>query len=119
MTPHVFLIWMTNLFFDTVGQLSFKAAATRNAGHEGLEHWKDMAGRPWLWLGFLCYVAEFVTWVAFLSVVELSVGVMLASVDMVVIMVAGRILFKEDLTPWRLIGLALIAAGVVFVGMGA
>lgn len=117
MTPLVFLIWMTNLFSDTVGQLSFKAAATRNSGHEGLKHWQDMAKRPWIWLGFCCYIVEFVTWIAFLSVVELSVGVMLASIDIVVIMVAGRIFFKEELTPWRLAGLVLISAGVTFVGM--
>lgn len=117
MTPFVFLIWMTNLLFDTVGQLSFKAAATRHSGHSGARHWLDMAKRPWIWLGFGCYVAEFVTWIAFLSIVDLSVGVMLASIDMAVIMVAGRIFFKEALTPWRLAGLALISAGVVFVGM--
>ena len=117
MTLSIFLVWMTNLFFDTVGQLSFKAAATRHSGQSGLAHWKDMAKRPWLWLGFFCYIAEFVTWIAFLSVVDLSVGVMLASVDMVVIMIAGRIFFKEDLTPWRIAGLALISAGVIFVGM--
>ena len=117
MTSFIFLIWMTNLLFDTVGQLSFKAAATKHSGYAGLNHWKDMAKRPWIWFGFICYIAEFITWIAFLSVVDLSIGVMLASIDMVVIMVAGRILFREDLTPWRLAGLVLISAGVIFVGM--
>lgn len=117
MTLYILLIWMTNLFFDTVGQLSFKAAAIRNSGNTGLAHWQDMFSRPWIWLGIFSYVMEFVAWVAFLSLVQLSVGVMLASFNMVVIMVGGRVFFKEKLTLWRLLGLAFITLGVIFVGM--
>lgn len=117
MKPFVLLVWMVNIFFDTVGQLSFKAAATRHNGLSGWRHWRDMFSRPWIWLGFLSYIAEFIAWVAFLSLVELSVGVMLASINMVVIMVGGRIFFNEKLTMWRLLGLAFISMGVILVGM--
>ena len=60
-----------------------------------------MASRPWLWFGICCYVLEFFVWMAFLSQVELSVGVMLGSFNIVVIMLAGRLFFKEKLTRWR------------------
>jgi len=113
-----FTIWVINISFDTAGQLSFKAAAVRNSGYSGLAHWRDMARRPWIWLGMVFYVGEFVCWVAFLSLVPLSVGVMLASINIVAIMVAGRLLFGERLTPWRLAGMALITAGVAVVGLG-
>lgn len=118
MTFLAFVIWMLNISFDTVGQLSFKAAAVKSIGHSGLDHWKDMARRPWIWMGVSFYVGEFVCWLAFLSLVPLSVGVMLASINIVVIMVAGRILFRERLTRWRVAGMALITLGVAIVGLG-
>lgn len=118
MTFMAFIIWMINISFDTAGQLSFKAAAVKNSGYSGLDHWKDMARRPWIWIGGAFYIGEFICWVAFLSLVPLSVGVMLASINIVAIMVAGRILFGERLTRWRLAGMVLITAGVAIVGLG-
>ncbi|CVK18851.1 MULTISPECIES: hypothetical protein [Sporomusa] len=112
------LVWLANITCDTIGQLSFKAAAVKSAEHSGLSHWKDMAKGPWLWVGILFYIVEFVCWVAFLSLVPLSVGVMLASINIVVIMVAGRIFFSEQLTGWRLAGMTLISVGVAVVGLG-
>jgi multidrug transporter EmrE-like cation transporter len=41
---------------------------------------------------------------------------MLGSINIVVIMIAGRFLFKESLSKWRLIGIMLIACGVTVVG---
>ena len=76
-----------------------------------------MARRPWVWVGLACYVIEFVLWLAFLSLVPLSQGVLLAAISTVVIMVAGRIWFKEALTPLRICGLVLITAGVTIVGL--
>ena len=111
------LIWLTNITCDTVGQLSFKAAAVKSAGHNGLNQWQDMVKGPWLWAGILFYIVEFVCWVAFLSLVPLSVGVMLASINIVVIMVAGRIFFGERLTGWRVDGLTLFFVGVAVVGL--
>ena len=101
------------------GELFFKAAASEHtAGAGGLAHWKRMASRPWLWFGICCYVLEFFVWMAFLSQVELSVGVMLGSFNIVVIMLAGRLFFKEKLTRWRVTGISLITLGVAIVGVG-
>lgn len=118
MSALAFFVWMANIAFDTAGQLSFKAAAVKSASHSGLGHWKDMLCRKWIWIGIFCYIAEFVCWVAFLSLVPLSIGVMLASINIVVIMVAGRMFFGEQLTVMRVIGMILISVGVVVVGFG-
>jgi len=119
MTPLAFWALVINLTFDTIGQLSLKAAAIGSVEHSGLAHWKDMAKKPWLWIGLSAYVAEFIFWIAVLAIVELSVGVMLISFNMVIIMIMGRILFKERITPKRLTGILLIAAGVFVVGFGS
>ena len=107
MTALIVFLWIANMLVDTGGQLFFKAAASEHtAGAGGLAHWKRMASRPWLWFGICCYVLEF------------SVGVMLGSFNIVVIMLAGRLFFKEKLTRWRVTGISLITLGVAIVGVG-
>lgn len=118
MTLLVVFLWISNMLVDTGGQLFFKAAATRELSSSGIAHWKGMACQPWLWLGIFCYIFEFFIWMAFLSQVELSIGIMIGSFNIVVIMLAGRLFFNERLTRWRVLGISLITLGVIIVGFG-
>jgi len=45
-------------------------------------------------------------------------GVLLGSINIVAIMLAGRLLFDERLTRMRLAGIGLICTGVAIVGLG-
>ncbi len=116
--PLALLLWGLNAVFDTAGQLALKAAAVDPLAGDGLARWRWMAARPWLWLGVGCFVIEFGLWLAFLSLVPLSQGVLLGSINIVVIMVVGRLLFAEALTRLRVAGIVLISVGVAVVGMG-
>jgi drug/metabolite transporter (DMT)-like permease len=118
MTQLAVFLWLVNMLVDTGGQLAFKMAASHGAPVSMLGHWKHMAARPWIWLGVFCYLGEFLVWTAFLSQVELSAGIMLGSINIVAIMLAGRLLFRERLTFWRVSGILLIAGGVAVVGFG-
>lgn len=117
MSTTTIALWLFNIFLDATGQLTFKAAAVDPHSSDGLAHWLHMAKRPWLWIGIACYVVEFIMWIAFLSLVPLSVGVLLGCINIVVVMIAGRLFFAERLTPMRLVSILLIAAGVAAVGM--
>ncbi len=110
-------LWLLNVMLDTVGQLSIKAAAGDPDAGDGIARWRHMAARPWIWLGVCAYVVEFLVWIAFLSLVPLSEGVLLGSINIVVIMLAGRWLFREKLTPLRVTGISLITLGVAVVGL--
>ena len=110
-------LWLLNIVLDTGGQLTFKAAAGDEAAGDGLARWKHMASRPWLWLGIGSYVVEFLVWIAFLSLIPLSEGVLLGSINIVAIMLAGRFLFGEKLTRLRVLGIALVTFGVAIVGL--
>lgn len=113
----VVCLWVLNVLVDSGGQLAFKAAASDPNAGDGLARWRWMAARPWLWIGVACYVVEFMAWLAFLSLVPLSEGVLLGSINIVAIMLAGRWLFREQLSRWRLAGMLLITAGVTLVGL--
>ncbi|WP_370678538.1 EamA family transporter [Comamonas sp. GB3 AK4-5] len=118
MSPLVITLWVLNVLVDSGGQLAFKAAASEPGELAGTQRWRFMAARPWLWVGVGCYVAEFVLWLAFLSLVPLSDGVLLGSINIVAIMVLGRVLFKEKLAPMRVAGIVLVSVGVGIVGLG-
>ena len=107
------------LIGNTAGQLLFKAASLRTNSDEGSPtYFRQLAVQPTLWLGVLLYLVEFLVWLAFLSVVPLWQGVMVASIDILAVMLAGRVLFGEQITPPRLLAVSLIAVGVVLVGWG-
>jgi drug/metabolite transporter (DMT)-like permease len=116
MSATVVTLWLLNVLLDTFGQLSFKAAAAAPGLGEGTARWRAMARRPWIWIGLGCYVGEFLVWLAFLSLVPLSEGVLLGSINIVAVMIAGRILFNEKFSPLRTAGILLVAAGVAVVG---
>lgn len=119
LTPLVATLWLLNVLVDSGGQLAFKAAAGDPRAGAGLARWAWMARRPWLWIGVGCYVAEFLLWLAFLSLVPLSEGVLLGSINIVAIMIAGRCLFGEKLSRLRVTGILLISVGVAIVGWPA
>ncbi|MCL1860382.1 MAG: EamA family transporter [Proteobacteria bacterium] len=117
-TVTIVLLWLINLVTDTGGQLAFKAAAIENREAQGWAHWRHMLGRPWIYIGAIAYIFEFVAWLAFLSTVTLAEGVLLGMAGIVTVMVGGRLWFKERLTRPRTIGISLILAGVALVGLG-
>lgn len=117
LTPLAVALWLLNSVFDTAGQLALKAAAVDPFAGDGLARWRRMSRCPWLWLGIACFVVEFGLWLAFLSLVPLSEGVLLGSINIVLIMVVGRLLFRERLSPLRLAGILLISGGVALVGL--
>lgn len=118
MSSVVFVVWFLTILIDTIGQLAFKAAAAQHKNLSGLNYWQKLFKQPWLWAGIFCYIFEFVIWLAFLSLVPLSEGVMLGSINIAVILIAGRLFFNEKLTFNRLAGVVCICIGVAIVGIG-
>ena len=116
MTPLASILWLANLLVDTAGQLAFKAAASSADGHHGANSWKKMFMNRWIWAGVFCYIFEFFLWLAFLSIVPLSLGVLVGSLSIFTVTIGGRVLFGERLTPSRVIGTSLIALGVALTG---
>jgi drug/metabolite transporter (DMT)-like permease len=102
----------------TIGHIALKYAATQNSSSVSKkDEWKFMLSRPAIWVGMICFSFEFLVWLAFLSLISLSEAVLLGTMSMVTIALAGRMIFRERLDSMRLIGISLIALGVVLVGI--
>lgn len=118
MSPFALGLLAVVLIGNTAGQLMLKGAAVRahRAGDDG--HWNALLREPLLWAGVATYVFEFFVWLAFLSVVPLWQGVMVACIDILLVMIGGRVFFGEHITPPRVSAIFLIAVGVLMVGLG-
>jgi drug/metabolite transporter (DMT)-like permease len=109
---------LLNIVLDTTGHLAFKTAAI--AEHAtAWQRWKVMLRSPPLWLGVGCFCIEFLAWLALLSLVPLSLAMLIGSINIVVVMMAGKLLFGERLDRMRVIGMCLITLGVALSGGGA
>jgi len=109
------LVWLLNIVVDTVGHMAFKRAAIME--HETEWHrWKQMLSSFPLWVGIVCFCLEFALWLVLLSLLPLSLGVLLGAINMVAIMVAGRVIFRELFDPMRILGVIFITFGVALVG---
>ena len=118
MSPLATLLWASNLLVDTCGHLCFKAAANRTGDVEGAAHWRAMAKGPMMWIGIACFAAESWLWLALLSYVPLSLAVMVGSINIIGVMIGGRLLFAEKITKARLAAIGLVAIGVALAGWG-
>ena len=67
-------------------------------------------------LGIFLYAIEYVLWIAFLAAVDISKAFPLSSVQIVLILLASRIILKEHINQYRWLGATLIIAGIYFVG---
>ncbi len=118
MSPLATLLWLINLIFDTAGQLALKAASLHGKELDGFARWKAMAANIFIWIGIGCFVGEFFFWLSFLSLVPLSQGVLVGCVNILGVMIGGKIFFNEKITLARAGAISLIALGVALVGWG-
>ncbi len=118
MMNNVAAFWLANLVCDAIGQLSLKAASRAAGTDEGSSHWKKLAQSPWLWIGLAAFALEYIFWLSFLALVPLGMGLFVGSANVVCVMIGGRLLFDEKLTPMRLAAMGIIVAGIAMVGWG-
>jgi drug/metabolite transporter (DMT)-like permease len=114
-SPSATLFWLLNIALDTVGHLAFKRAALTEHESEW-RRWKNMMSLPALWLGVVCFALEFVVWLALLALIPLSLAMMIGSINVVIVMFAGRFLFHERLDRMRIAGMCFVTLGVALAG---
>lgn len=103
-------LWIANVALETFGQLALKAAAERES------RWARLLRSRWLWAGIIAFTVQFAAWLALLSLLPLGKAMLINSITIVTVVIAGRAFFKERLTPLRVAGAALVSIGVALAG---
>lgn len=71
---------------------------------------------PAMWIGVVCFGLEFLVWLALLSLIPLSLAMLIGSINVVLVMLAGKIIFHERLDRMRIAGMGFITLGVALAG---
>jgi multidrug transporter EmrE-like cation transporter len=72
---------------------------------------------PQIVIGGFCYILGFVIWLNVLQIMPLSIAYPSSSVVYVVVIVLSALFLAEPITAFKLIGMACICTGVVFIGL--
>jgi len=118
MTAEIVLLLAVSIACDVFGQLVFKVGADRlpSPGKAGIRDFiVQLVAEPWLLLGIAIYAVEFVIWIRVLALVPLGIAFPIASLNILGIVLVGRILLGESVSRKQWAGTALITAGVAIV----
>ena len=73
---------------------------------------------PWVFSGFVGAFLASLAWMAAMTKFEISHAYPFMSLNFVFVILAGGLLFHEAITPYKLVGLALIIAGLIVGSRG-
>ena len=116
MNPRATSLLVIFLLGTTAGQMLFKAASLRVARAERSGLWPRLALEPRVWIGIAIYAFALLVWLALVSLLPLWQAVMVANLDILLVMVGGRVIFGEQITLPRFVALSLITVGAALVG---
>jgi drug/metabolite transporter (DMT)-like permease len=121
MSKGVFLVLLAAILCSVLGQFSLKAGA-KILGPIGaanlIEKVTAMATQPLIIAGLALYAVSSIGFIVVLSRANISIVSPLLSISYLFTVLGGKIVFNEPLPPLRLVGVALIMTGVIFVLRG-
>jgi len=117
MNGTTFTLVLSGVLLNTVAQFMLKAGAASyqqlKALHQNLADivW-SMAFNPFILGGLTLYVISFGLWIAVLARMQVSIAYPLLSLGYVIGVFAAYLIFNEPISFQKLLGVALIMAGV-------
>jgi multidrug transporter EmrE-like cation transporter len=112
---------LTGVGLNAAAQLLLKVA-TRPLGHFTAFNFDTLNSSIFIlfksmpfWAGMLCYAASICVWLAALSKAPVSTAYPMLSLGYVVVAFASVLWLGETMSPAKVLGIALICAGVVLV----
>jgi len=73
---------------------------------------------PWIFSGFVAAFLASLAWMAAMTKFDISHAYPFMSLNFVLVILAGGLLFHEAITAYKLMGLGLIVAGIVVGSKG-
>jgi drug/metabolite transporter (DMT)-like permease len=113
------LLWTLFIPFATATQLAFKWAGSDLEGQEfGLGFVGAALGKPSVWTAIVGYVTMFMLWINILRRVPLSRAFVMTAIVYVPVTIGAWLIFDEQISALRGIGIAAIMMGVVLINSG-
>ena len=116
------ILFMSAITLEVMATVLFKKGTSRlaNSIREGwLSHIDNIINAlrtKEIAFGIFLYAIEYILWIAFLASVDISKAFPLSSVQIVLILLASRIILKEHINSYRWLGASLIIVGIYLVG---
>ena len=109
--------WCVLLALGALCQIALKYAAveTGELDFSG-QSFAAAAGSGWLWTGVACYVGEFLVWMVILRHSDLSSAFPTGAIVLIVVLAASHWVFGETVGWPKVLGSAMIVAGVLLLG---
>ena len=109
--------WIVLLALGALCQIALKYAGLDNGPFDFSQRaFAAAVSSPWLWAAVACYVGEFLAWMVILRRSSLSSAFPTGAIVLIVLMIASRWLFDEPLGWLKVLGSAMIVAGVLLLG---
>ena len=117
-----FILFAVAITLEVVATVLFKKGTSRlaNSMRQGwLSHLDNIINAlktKEITLGIFLYAIEYVFWIAFLASVDISKAFPLSSVQIVLILLASRLMLKERVNAYRWLAATFIVVGIYLVG---
>ena len=111
----MYFILLLVVIIRTCTDLSFKAGVHQLHFTNVSTLWpnlKQAFSRPYLWLGMIFGFSNVVVWVLSLQRYDLSYAYPFVSISYILIILGGKVIFKEHIDRFKL-------AGIICIGLGA
>lgn len=82
---------------------------------QGLATWLKLLQTPWVLVGLACYALSTILWLDVLSKLDFSLAFPLMGLNYVFILLIGHYVFHEEIGASRILGVALVLAGILFL----
>ena len=113
------LLWLVFVTLATATQLAFKWAGSELGDQElGLAFLTDALAKPSVWMAIAGYAAMFALWINILRRVPLSRAYLITAIVYVPVSIGAWLIFGEQVSLLRAIGIAAIVIGVALIAAG-
>ncbi len=114
---------LLTILFTVYGQLVLKwqiagVGPLPSGGLDKLAFLLKLLFNPWILSGFIAAFLASLAWMAAMTKFEISHAYPFMSLNFVLVVLAGGLLFQESITAFKLAGLALVVAGIIVGSRG-
>lgn len=109
-------IWVLLILLETLAQTSVKFTANALHGMDfGAAWFAGLISAPAAWAAIICYIGSFVVWMIILKKSELSIAFLISSLCYITVILASRLVFKENITLLQCAGMFFIVSGIILL----